>query len=115
MPSTLRFALTTLVGLLAAAAFAVLLTLMYDMSQSMRRMTEDITGMAADMHRMRGDVDALSGQVGGIRAGVDGMASDMGGMRTSVDRMSVVIQSGGKQLEQINPMGMMQQLLPSGR
>jgi len=115
MPSTLRLVLTALVGLLAAAAFAFLLKLMHDMSQSVGRMTEDIAGMAADMHRMGGDIGALSGQVAGIRVGVDGMVSDVRGMRASVDRMSAVIQSGGKQIEQINPMGVMQQLMPSGR
>jgi len=36
------------------------------------------------------------------------------GMRVGVDRMSAVIQSGGKQIEQINPMGVMQQMLPPG-
>jgi hypothetical protein len=36
-------------------------------------------------------------------------------MRASVDRMSDVIQSGGKQIEQINPMGAIQQMMPSGR
>jgi hypothetical protein len=38
----------------------------------------------------------------------------MQGMRASVDRMSAIIQSGGKQLEQINPMGPIQRMMPSG-
>ena len=115
MPSALRAVLVALGGLLAAAAFAFLLKLMYDMSQSMGRMTEDITSMAVDMHRMGGDISGLSEQVAAIRVGVDVMASDMQGMRASVDRMSAVIESGGKQLEQINPMGPFQQMMPSGR
>ena len=122
MPSALRLVLTALVGLLAAAAFAFLLKLMHDMSQSMGRMTEDISGMsvniaamAADMHRMGGDIGALSEQVAGIRVGVDVMASDVRGMRGSVDRMSEVVQTGGKQIERINPMGVMQDMFPAGR
>ena len=122
MPSALRLVLIALVGLLAAAAFAFLLKLMYDMSASMGRMTEDISGMsaniatmAADMHHMGSDIGALSEQVAGIRGGVDVMASDVRGMRASVDRMSEVIQTGGKQIEKINPMGVWQDMMPSGR
>jgi uncharacterized protein YoxC len=115
MPSALRLVLVTLIGLLAAAAFAFLLKLMYDMSQSMRHMTDDISSMAMVMQRMGGDIGGLSEQVAAIRVGVDVMATDMRGMRASVDRMSAVIQSGGKQIEQINPMGAIQQMLPSGR
>ena len=33
---------------------------------------------------------------------------------SGVDRMSTVIQTGGKQIEQINPMGVMQQMMPPG-
>ena len=115
MPSPLRVMLVALGGLLVAGAFAFLLKLMYDMSQSMERMTGDITSMAVDMHQMGGDINGLSEQVAAIRIGVDAMASDMQGMRASVDRMSDVIQSGGKQIEQINPMGAIKQMMPSGR
>jgi hypothetical protein len=43
------------------------------------------------------------------------MASDMRGMRTSVDRMSGIISAGGKQIQEMNPMGVIQQIMPSGR
>lgn len=115
MSSAPRLAAIVLIGLLAAAAFGFLLKLMYDMSQSMGRMTQDIAAMAGDMHRMGGDITALSEQVAGIRTGVDVMALDVRGMRASVDRMSAVIQSGGKQIEQVNPMGVIQQMIPPGR
>ena len=115
MPSALRIVLVALGGLLVAAAFAFLLQLMYNMSESMERMTVDISSMAVDMHRMGGDISGLSEQVAAIRVGVDMMASDMQGLRASVDRMSAVIQSGGKQIEQINPMGPIQRMMPSGR
>ncbi len=113
MPTPLRPFATILIGLLAAAAFAFLLKLMHDMSQSMGQMTRDIAAMAVDMHQMRGDMGALSGQIAGIRQDVGQMSSDMRGMRESVDRMSSVIHAGGKQIEQVNPMGVMQQMLPA--
>jgi hypothetical protein len=114
MPSAPRLATAVLIGFLAAAAFGFLLKLMYDMSQSMVHMTRDIASMATDMHHMGADITALSDQVAGIRAGVDVMAADVRGMRVGVDRMSSVIQSGGKQIEQINPMGVIQQMIPPG-
>jgi hypothetical protein len=43
------------------------------------------------------------------------MASDMRGMRTSVDRMSAIISAGSQQIQEMNPMGVMQQILPPGR
>jgi hypothetical protein len=113
MPSAPRLA-AVLIGFLAAAAFGFLLKLMYDMSQSMAHMTRDIASMATDMHHMGADITALSDQVAGIRTGVDVMATDVRGMRVGVDRMSTVIQSGGKQIEQINPMGVIQQMIPPG-
>jgi len=114
MPSAPRLAAAVVIGFLAAAAFGSLLKLMYDMAQSMAHMTQDIASMATDMRRMGADITALSEQVAGIRTGVDVMATDVRGMRVGVDRMSAVIQSGGKQIEQINPMGIMQQMLPPG-
>jgi uncharacterized protein YoxC len=119
VPRTLFLAL---IGLLAAAAFGFLLKLMDDMSQSMSYMTHDIAsiavdirGMGEDMHRMGQDITGLAQQVNGIRGSVDVMASDMRGMRASVDRMTGVIHSGGKQIQELNPMGVMEQIMPPGR
>jgi hypothetical protein len=39
----------------------------------------------------------------------------MHGMRGSVDRMSVVINAGGKQIQELNPMGVVDQMLPPQR
>jgi hypothetical protein len=111
-----------LIGLLAASAFGFLLKLMYDMSQSMSYMTHDIAsmavdirGMGEDIHRMGQDITGLAEQVNGIRGSVDVMASDMRGMRVSVDRMAGVIQTGSKQIQEMNPMGVMEQMVPSQR
>jgi len=114
MSSPPRLAAAVLLGLLAAGACGFLLKLMQDMSQSMAAMTRDIASMAADMHRMGGDITVLSEQVAAMRLGVDLMAADVRGMRGGVERMSTVIQSGGKQIEQLNPMGIMQQMAPPG-
>jgi hypothetical protein len=114
MPSAPRTVATALIGLLVAAAFAFLLKLMYDISQSMGHMTLAVAAMAADMHSMGGDLGAMSEQVAGIRSEVGQMSADMRGMRESVDRMATVIHAGGKQIEQVNPMGVMQQMLPPG-
>jgi hypothetical protein len=43
------------------------------------------------------------------------MASDMRGMRGSVDRMAGVLQTGSKQIQEMNPMGVMEQMVPSRR
>jgi hypothetical protein len=40
------------------------------------------------------------------------MASDMQQMRLSIDRMSGIVSRGGEQLERMNPMGVIQQLVP---
>jgi hypothetical protein len=61
------------------------------------------------------DMAGLAEQVNGIRGSVDVMASDMRGMRTSVDRMAAVLQTGSKQIQQMNPMGVMEQIVPAGR
>lgn len=110
-----RLIITVLIGILAAAAFGFLLKIMYDMSQSMDRMTRDIAAMAVDMHRMGGNVAALTEQVADMRKGIDGMSTDVRGMRVSMERMSGIVESGGKQIEKINPMGIFQQVMPSGR
>ncbi|CAK0746848.1 DUF948 domain-containing protein [Gammaproteobacteria bacterium] len=115
MSSPSRLVIAVLISILVAVAFGFLLKIMYDMSQSMDRMTRDITAMAADMHRMSGNVAVLTEQVADMRKGVDSMSMDVRGMRVSMERMSGVVESGGKQIEKINPMGIFQQVLPSGR
>ena len=115
MQPTPRIIAAALIGLFAAAAFGYLLKLMHDMAQSMQYMTRDIASMASDMHQMRNDLSQLTQQVGGMRGDVNAMAHDVRGMRHGVERMAGVIQTGGKQLEQINPMGVIQQIIPGGQ
>jgi len=61
------------------------------------------------------DVSGLAEQFNGIRGSEEVMASDMRGMRGSVDRMSGVINAGGKQIQELNPMGVVDQMLPPQR
>lgn len=76
---------------LAAASFLFLVKLMYDMTVQMTRMTEQVTVMTSQMGRMVDDVH---------------------GMREGVDRMSSVLQRGSQQIQQLNPMEMMQGVTP---
>lgn len=80
--------------LIAMLAFVFLIKLMYDMSVQMTRMTDQVVTMNSHMQRM---------------------GEDMRGMRTSVDRMSMAFQKGSQQMEQLNPMDMMQGVMPRGR
>lgn len=80
-----------LVGMLA---FLFLIKLMYDMSVQMTRMTDQVVTMNSHMERM---------------------VVDMHAMRSSIDRMSMAFQKGSRQMEQINPMDMMQNMAPGGR
>jgi len=80
--------------LIAMLAFVFLIKLMYDMSVQMTRMTDQVVTMNSHMQRM---------------------GEDMRGMRRSVDRMSMAFQKGSQQMEQLNPMDMMQGVMPRGR
>ena len=78
-------------GILGAAAFLFLVKLMHDMTVQMTLMTEQVT--------------IMTGQVGT-------MASNVHGIRTSVEGMAGVLQQSSQQLQQINPMEMMQGVMP---
>jgi hypothetical protein len=99
------------------AAFLAMVKLMYDMTTHMARMTDQVAVMAADLGRMRAQMETLVGDVGGIRASVghmDALAADVHGLRTSVDGMAGVVRAGEEQIRSLNPMEMMQQIVPSG-
>lgn len=78
-------------GILGAAAFLFLVKLMHDMTIQMTRMTEQVTIMT-------GHVETLSADVHGIRG--------------SVDNMSGVLQQSSRQIQQLNPLEMMQGIVP---
>ena len=81
-------------ALIAMLAFLFLIKLMYDMSVQMARMTDQVGSMNSHMERM---------------------VTDMHGMRGSIDQMAQAFQKGSQQMEQMNPMDMMQGVMPQGR
>lgn len=104
-----------LMALVGGAAFLVMVKLMSDMTGHMARMTDQVAIMSADLGRMRGQMETLVGQVGGIEAAVGHMpqlAADVGGIRESVSAMAGVIHRSGEQIERLNPLEMMQQVVP---
>ena len=80
-----------LLGILGVAGFLFLVKLMYDMTVQMTRMTEQVTIMTEH-------VQTLTAYVHGIR--------------TSVDNMSGILQQSSQQIQQLNPMEMMQGIVP---
>ena len=110
-----RFAVV-LAAAVGGAAFLVLLKLMYDMTGHMERMTDEVAVMSADMGRMRAQMETLVAEVSGIRTSVghmDALAADVHGIRGSVEAMAAVIRTGEEQIRSINPVEMMQQMVPS--
>ena len=77
-----------LVAIVATAGFLAMVKVMFDMSDHMGRMTDQVAAMTADVHAMR----------------------------ESLDHMAVVFQQGGQQMKQImNPMEMLPGTRPPGR
>jgi hypothetical protein len=110
--------LIPLAALIGGAAFLFMVKLMYDMTGHMARMTDQVSLMSADLGRMRGQMETLVSQVGGIERSVGSMgplAADVRGIRENVGAMAGVVQNTGEQIERINPMDMMQQIVPGQR
>jgi outer membrane murein-binding lipoprotein Lpp len=111
-----RFAIV-LAAILGGTAFLGMVKLMYDMTSHMARMTDQVAVMSADMGRMRTQMETLVSEVGGIRESVghmDALATDVHGMRESVEAMAGFVHSGGEQMRSLNPLEMMQKMVPSG-
>jgi hypothetical protein len=79
------------IAFLAGAAFLFLVKQIYEMNGHMARMTD---------------------QVGGMRHSVEAMSGDVKRMRESMDRMSLIMVKGSQQIEQLNPMEMMEGFAP---
>jgi hypothetical protein len=112
MPRTVIYA----IAIIGGAAFLGLLKLMYDMTGHMARMTDQVAAMSTDLGRMRTQMDSLVTEVAGIRVSVsrmDALSEDVRGMRRSMEAMAGVVQSGGEQIQRLNPMEMMQQMAPA--
>lgn len=104
-----------IMAVVGGAAFLVMVKLMYDMTGHMARMTDRVAVMSVDLGRMGKQMDTLVSEVAGIRASVsrmDALSADVQGMRRSIESMAGVVQSGGEQIQRINPMEMMKQMAP---
>ena len=104
--------------LLGGAAFLGMVKLMYDMTGHMARMTDQVAVMSSDVGLMRKHMGTLVEQVSGIQTSVAHMptlAEDVRGLRESVGSMAGIIQRSGEQIEQLNPMEMMQQMMAPGQ
>jgi hypothetical protein len=104
-----------LAAIVGGAAFLFMVKLMYDMTLNMALMTQHVGAMATELVRMRAQMGTLVRQVAGIEKSVGQvptMAADVRGMRESMQGMAGVIDKGGQQIERLNPMEMMQQVMP---
>jgi hypothetical protein len=107
-----------LLAFVGGAAFLAMVILMYDMTRHMARMTDAVAVMSADLGRMRNQMDTLVNRVSGMEASVGhmpAMAEDVHGMRESMQAMAGVIHKSGEQIERVNPLEMMQQIIPQGQ
>jgi len=105
-------------ALLAGAAFLYMVKLMHDMTAHMGAMTSHVASMAQDMRTMRADMGTLARDVSEIAAQVHtlpAMAEDMRHMREGMEQLSGVVGHGTEQMEQLNPMGVIQQMMPGSR
>ena len=110
--------LVLLASLLAGAAFLYMVKLMHDMTGHMGAMSTHVSSMAEDMGTMRGDRGALARTVSDMATQVrtlPAMAGDLRRMRQGMEQLSGVMGGGGKPLEQMNPMGVIQQMIPGTR
>jgi hypothetical protein len=111
----------TRIAMLAAAviagiAFLYMVKLMHDISGHVGRMAGEMAAMSADMGQMRDHMSSLARDVsamGGHTATLPAIAEDMQRMRTGMDRLSGIV-GGAEQLPAVNPLGVIQQMIPSG-
>ena len=101
-------------ALVAGVAFLYMVKLMHDMAASVALMAGEMSSMSADMGRMREDMSSLARDVSGMReqvATLPAIADDMGRMRVGMERLSGIV-GGGDQIPAVNPMGVIQQMIP---
>jgi hypothetical protein len=104
-------------ALIGGAAFLYMVKLMHDMTLSVGQMAGEMSAMSANMARMQADMGSLARDVADMRqqvASLPGMAADMQQMRASMARVTGLFGGTGEPLRQMNPMEMMQQLMPGG-
>jgi len=105
-------------ALVAGAAFLYMVKLMHDMTAHMGTMTAHVATMAQDMGSMRADMHDLARNVASIADQVrtlPAMAADLQRMRQGMEQLSGVVGRGTERMEQMNPMGVIQQMVPGTR
>ncbi|WP_373509173.1 hypothetical protein [Thiocapsa sp.] len=103
-------------ALVAGVAFLYMVKLMHDISANVGQMAGEMASMSADMGRMRLDMTSLAQDVSVMRQQVStlpAIAEDMGRMRNGMERLSGIV-GGGDQIPAVNPMGVIQQMIPGG-
>lgn len=87
--------------LIAAAAIALLfLKLMFDMNRSMSEMTDHVGAISRDVSELQGDVHIMNESMQRMERSISGLGQAFG--------------QGSQQLQQMNPAGMMQKMMPGG-
>ena len=85
----------------SAVVIALLfLKLMFDMSRSMSEMTGYVGSMSQDVREMQNSIRTMNDSI--VR------------MENSVHVLGQAFNQGSKQIQQMNPSGMMEQMLPGG-
>ncbi len=114
-----RLAPLVLIGgaaLIAGGAFIYMVKLMHDMTLHIGRMAADVSTMSTNMGHMQADMASLAEDVGEMRKQVESLpaiATDMEKMRVAMGRLTGLFDSG-EPMRQLNPMGIMQQMMPGG-
>ena len=115
-PRLTRVALAA-TALIAGGGFLYMVKLMHDIASHMGTMSGQMGAMATDMSQMRADMSSLARDVSDIAVQVRTlpvMGADMRRMREDMERMSGVVTRSGEQIEQMNPMGVLRQMVPGG-
>jgi hypothetical protein len=100
-------------AMIAGIAFLYMVKLMHDISANVALMAGEMASMSVDMGLMRRDMSSLAQDVSGMRgyvATLPAIAEDVGRMRTAMEGVSGMV--GGDQVPGVNPMGVMQQMIP---
>lgn len=95
-------------ALIGGAAFLYMVKLMHDMTLAVGQMAGEMSAMSANMASLARDVGDMRDKVGAL----PGMAADMQQMRVSMARVTGLFGGSGEPLRQINPVEMMQQMMP---
>ncbi len=95
-------------ALVAGIAFLYMVKLMHDISANVGLMAAEMGQMRRDMSSLAQDVSTMRQLVGTLPA----IAQDMGRMRVGMERLSGIV-GGGEDMPAVNPMGVIQQMIPT--